>query len=385
MRIRSGPVAILSLLLALQAHAQSKLFGTGAMLDPRFCKEQNLRQTVVYVDDSILVAGNVSWAETIYDKLAASLVPGERTTLVELSPTTGDSSEVWAGCWPAYTIAERKKLASQTHFFSGDPLADLDKQQKLFRYNFGVGAEKIEKKGGRAVSAVAVDPDHPPEKSILRALAADGARYAQAQETVRAIIYSDLAENSDLGSVFKPQPEPAVNYGAKLGTTLRRSVFYAFGIGGDVRGDSSVKDAITKFWKGALHSMAANVAGIGSDLSVPNMLPTSNHPYDVAMTFDGQKTVGRLSILTDDDGALVDSWIGIVRLGSESIFGTFHCSGLSDPATCTLSATTSGGLVSDAPSETLSMSGPGSSALSGTIGVPSSSVNIPLTATPASD
>ena len=387
MRIGSRVLAAagaISLLLSGIANADD-LFGGGAKLDSTFCKERNLRQTVVYIDDSILVAGDTSWAVKIFDKLAASLVPGERTTLVELSPSTGESFEIWSACWPAYTAAERRKLASQSHFFSGDPLAGVDKQQKLFRYLFGVGAEKIEKKSARSAAQISIDPASPPRKSIMRALAADGARYAHAQETIRAIVYSDMAENSDLGSVFKPLPNPPVDYGAKLGTDLRRSVFYVFGAGDDIKGDSSVKDTIVAFWSSALQEFGANIGGIGSDLSVPNVVPTSARPFDVTMKFDNQTVIGRLSILSDDDGALVDSWIGLVRLRSASINGTFRCIGATDTPNCALSATTTGGVVSSAPHETLSMTSSGSPNLSGTLGVPQSSVDLPLTATPATD
>ncbi len=384
---RSGFAAatVLSLSVIGGSALTADLFGGGATLDPRFCKEHNLRQTVVYIDDSILVAGDVTWASTIYDKLVASLVPGERTTLVELSPVTGDSTEVWSGCWPAYTDAERKTLLSQSHFFSGDPLGDLSKQQKLFRYLFGVGAEKIEKKGGRPAAVVGIDPTQPPMKSMLRALVSDGARYARTQETIRAILYSDLAENSDLGSVFKPLPNPPENYGAKLGTTLRRSVFYAFGLGDDIKGDSSVKDGIQQFWSNAFRSMAVDIGGLGSDLSVPNVIPSAAYPYEVSMNFSGQKTVGRLSLLTDADGTLVDSWVGIVRLRAAAINGTYRCTGSADAQSCTLSATTTGGIVSDAPSETLTMSSSSSQTLSGTIGIPGSSLNFSLMATPSTD
>ena len=119
---------------------------------------------------------------------------------------------------------------------STGPLAALRDQQGFFFRDFGIAAEKIEQKGGKQASAAIIDPSKPPQKSIIRALASNGARYSQTQETIWAILCSDLAENSDLGSVLKPLPDPPMDYGAKLGTYLRCSMFYVFGIGSSIKG-----------------------------------------------------------------------------------------------------------------------------------------------------
>jgi hypothetical protein len=369
---------------ATPVHAEG-MFGGGSKLDPSFCKPHNIRQTVIYIDDTVLVAGDTSWAVTIYNKLKATLVPGELTTLVELSPASGQSTEIWSGCWPAYTAVQTAKLAGESHIFSTSPLAALKDQQSFFARDFGVAAEKIEQKGGRPAAAVAIDPSSPPQKSILRALASDGARYAHSDSTIRAIIYSDLAENSDLGSVFKPPLNPPMDYGTKLGAYLRRSVFYAFGVGTNVKGDGSAQDTIRAFWTDALRTMQIDIGGFGTDLHVPNIVPVSSHAYNLALNENGQTLVGRLSLLIDSDGTLVDSWIGITLLRNATINGVFHCTGSADLSACTLTATTSGGVVSTSPTETIALADHGNATLSGTIGVQGSHVNLPITATPTID
>ena len=381
MRRSLAALAAASLALAAPAYAAG-LFGGGNTLDPKFCRAHNIRQTVIYVDDSLLAPGPSPWLRTIYDKLRATLVPGERTTLVELSPATGQSMERWSGCWPAYSQAETAKLAGESHIFSADPLAALKEQQGFFGRDLGIAVEKIKTSRAGAGPAT-IDPADPPQKSIIRALASDGARYAHARETIRAILYSDLAENSDLGSVFK-QPEAPVNYGDKLGAYLRRSVFYVFGVGVDIKGDGSVQDAIRTFWEDAFHSMAASIGGIGTDLNVPNIVPVAANDYDLVLKHESDVLNGRLALLSDSDGVLVDSWIGIVRLRNASVNGTFRCRAKGGKPSCTLQGTLGRGVVTTSPSETISLSG-GDAALNGTIGVPGSKVNLPLTATPAND
>ena len=107
--------------------------------------------------------------------------------------------------------------------------------------------------------------------------------------------------------MFKPLPAQPVDYGAKLGTYLRRSVFYAFGIGTTIKGNGRASDAIRDFWMSTLRSMQADIGGFGTDLSVPNIIPVWSKAYNVMLNENGQKLAGRLSLLADRDGTLVDS------------------------------------------------------------------------------
>ena len=371
--------------LPLVAHAESSIFGGSSGLDPSFCKQHAIRQTVIYVDETILVTDHTEWAVTIYNKLKATLIPGERVTLVDLAPFSGQSAEIWSGCWPAYTPEQTAQLSVQSHLFSTGPLEKLKDQQNYFSRDFGIAAEKIEKKGQRPAAVVMIDASRPPRKSIIRSLTSDDARYSHAENTIRSIIYSDLAENSDLGSVFKPQGGPAVNYGEKLGSYMRRSVFYVFGMGTDIKGDGSLQDSIRSFWDATLRSMAANIGGFGTDLNVPNIVPTLSRAYNVSLNESGQLLVGRLSLLADSEGTLVDSWIGITRLRSAAINGTYRCAGAVDMPDCTLDVTTAGGVVTTSQSETIGISSHGDNILSGTIGVQGSNVNLQFTATPVPD
>jgi hypothetical protein len=94
----------------------------------------------------------------------------------------------------------------------------------------------------------------------------------------------------------------------------------------------------------------------------------------VTLTFDNQKLDGRVSLLNGEDGNLVDSWIGISRLGSAALNGTFRCAGTGN---CRLDAETTGGVATNAPSETLTLRG-STSSLSGRLGVPGQSLSFAL-------
>ena len=345
-------------------------------MDPKFCETASVRQTVVYVDDAFMQDGQTEWAGKLFDKLKGTLVPGERVTVVELSPADGQSREAWAGCWPDYPTEEREKLGKQYSFFSKSPLKALDDQQGFFGSGFAGALSAIYDKHHQP--RVTLDPASPPSKALISALASDGARYAQTKVTIRAIIYSDLAENSELASIFKPQPP--VNFGRKLGTYLRSSVFYAFGMDADVSGGQDVREATRTLWTHALGTMSATIGGIGPDLTVPNALPAAEHEYVIDLKEGDQPLSGRLSLLADVDGNLVDSWIGIERLGTAALTGTARCE-TGGNGTCTINANTSRGILSDSPTEALTLRGAAGKPLAGLIGVRGSSVMFPLTAT----
>ncbi len=359
---RRFALLLLALLPATPARAQ--LFGPHG-LDPKYCDLKTVRQTVVYVDDMMMYTGQTGWVPKLDEKLKGTLTPGERVTVVRLSPASGRSREEWSGCWPAAGPPGAAASGGLMSLFQADPVTELAGQRKYFFAGFGGALTRIYDSARRAPAQL--DAGSPPQKQLLRALASDDGRFANSQTTIRAIVYSDMAENSDLGSAFKGASEAQNDVGARLGSYLRRGVFYGFGLGLDVADDPPFDEHARAFWAAALRSMTATVEGIDADLNVPNILPSAAYVFPVEMQFGGQVLDGRLSLLADSDGTLVDSWLGISRLGSAALHGTFVCQA-DGAGSCRLRAETAVGIATSAPSETLVMHGK-ADALSGTLGV----------------
>src|ERR1035437_2539902 len=78
------------------APVMAQLFGPHG-LDPSFCKMKTFRQTVIYIDDTMMVEGKTDWARKISGKLKTTLTPGEPVIVVRLSPIRGLSAEIWSG------------------------------------------------------------------------------------------------------------------------------------------------------------------------------------------------------------------------------------------------------------------------------------------------
>lgn len=336
-------------------------------LDPSFCDQPTVRTTVVYVDDMMMVDGQSEWATKLATKLRATVTPGERVAVVRLSPSTGQSREYWSGCWPDLPAAKKEELRKGTYVFQENPVNRIDDQQKYFIRDFGAALTKIYLDAKRSPKEVRISADNPPAKQILRALASDEGRFSDSTNTIRAIIYSDLAENSDLGSAFQPLPKEALTFGQRLGSYLRRGVFYDYGMGVTIIGNPAFLETARAFWSSALRSMAAVVIGLGPDLNVPNTVPLRSFTWPISMDFGGQTLDGRLSLLVGEDGNLVDSWLGISRLGSAALSGILRCT-VGEESGCRLEAETANGIATNAPTEALSLSG-GAASLHGTLGV----------------
>lgn len=371
--MRGLEIAFCALLVAQLAttpsSAQQKYMFGANDLDPSWCETAAPRQTVVYIDDTLMVDGKTEWADQLSTKLRATLAPGERVTLVELSPRSGESHELWSGCWPAFTKAQKGQQSqgfSLQRWFSESPTARVQEQQRFFTRDLGEGLGKIYTTGKRPPSAVRTDPAAPPQKNIIRAIASDQARFTQSRTIMRAIIYSDMAENSDLGSVFKVGSGPPPNYGQQLGTYFRRTVFYAYGADEDVANDPGLLEQSRDFWIAALGSMRAAVGGFGVDLNVPNSTPSAAYDFDVVLSRGGQDLDGQMSLMVDSYGTLIDSLLEVYRLTTASLNGSFRCDSSTD--TCKLSATTTNGIATLEPSETVSLSGNAGSVLVGELG-----------------
>ena len=365
------------------AHAQ--LFGSEG-LDPTFCKLATVRETVVYVDDTMMTDGQTAWATSLMDKLRATLTPGELVTVVRLSPAgTGSSQEVWHGCWPALSDADRARAAHGIYIFKANPASQIDTQQRFFARDFGGALTRIYLAAKRPEAETRIDPAQPPHKDIVRALASDGGRFADASRTIRAILYSDLAENSDLFSVFRPPPVPFPDLGARLGTYLRHGVFYDYGLATDIAsgGPEDLPERTRADWRAALRAMAAVPAGMGSDLNVPNVLPVTSATYSVSLAFGSDTLDGKLALLAGSDGELVDSWIGISRLPDSGVTGTFRCAEAAGGTRCRIDGATTSGVATSSQSETVSLAGPATGPLTGHLGVPGTQYLYKLTATRA--
>jgi hypothetical protein len=119
------------------------------------------------------------------------------------------------------------------------------------------------------------------------------------------------------------------------------------------------------FWKYALQAMSGIPKTFSSELSVSQAIPEKWYYFDVNLHYNSQSLPGKLALMIDKNGNLVDSWIGISHLTGVGLQGTFICTN----NICDLTAKTEGGLVSYNDHEDLQIFLSGNSSLSGVLTV----------------
>lgn len=327
-----------------------------------FCKLSPPRQTVVYIQDNLMRSGHIAWARSLDNKLDGSLMPGEKVTVVRLSPENGTATEVWSGCWPNYSAAQKRNIRKKSYFFSASPLRSLKKYQKIFLNQFGRALTEIYTASIKAHLFKHGINDHS-KSMLLEAFSSDGARYSSNNDIKRVIVYSNLYQNSSEGADVGGSAAVPANYGQKLGTYFHDAIFYVYGVQ-SLPSDPDYQQSASSFWKKALSSMHAAIGGIGADLNIPNVVPVQGVSIPVVMTHDTVKLFGRMDLLTSSEGDLVDSFLRLSRLGAIAITGTYRC----DPK-CSLSARTLGPFTTTSNQESLDMTANNKGVLSGQEGV----------------
>jgi hypothetical protein len=366
---------VLLLIGGLSASATAQMFGNRG-LDPGFCRTKAVRQTVIYIDDMLMIDGQTNWTKVLVEKLKASLAPGEPVTVVRLSPATGTCSEIWHGCWPQFTNVQKEEIKKgEPYLLKKNPLDTIEEQQGFFVRDIVAAFSKIYFEAKRDANSARFTADKAPKKEIVRGLASDEGRFANSQMTIRAIMYSDMAENSNIGSAAGSQPEQVSTNAGKINAHLRKSVFYVFGVGEDVIGVNSMRENAKNFWIKTLGAMTATLGGFGSDLNVPVGIPVQSYVYQTTLKRGDQEVDGKLALLVDNDGNLVDSWIGFNRLSVTFLTGTFFhgANGYK------LDAMTASGLTTDSPAETVNLDGK-SDQLEGMLGVKGTKMMYPVVA-----
>jgi hypothetical protein len=318
------------------------------------CDPKPARETVIYIDQLAVLQSKSLWPLQIPISLQTSLMPGEPVHVEVLSPSNGTSNEIWQGCQPG---------------FNATADSNLDDQQTEFSSTLNNVLGGVYSKDSKPDEQLSINAFSPPHKTIIPPLFKDLKTRLQQAKTVRVILYSDLAENNSNGSVFSS------NKLEHLKGNIVGSVFYVFGLNTTVEHDKHYKDEAINFWQNTISQNGGVVSSISNNFFIPNVIPVKSFIYNVKVSLDNTTTNGKLSLMTDKNGVLVDSWIGINGLTGVVLDGSFFCVANQ----CRLDAQTNAGLVGFDNSEILELSGTKEDSLKGVIKV-NAQMSVALTA-----
>lgn len=303
-----------------------------------FCKNPSVRRTVIYIDDALMIEDDVAWAERLHGKLMANLMPAEPLTVVRLDTRTGRAEEIWNGCFPDYTPAQLKKIEeSGPYFLRANPVEIVEKQRQVFSSQMVNALAKIFEGAKRPTNAVRFLAQKAPQRRIVRALAADEARFSLRDKTTRVILYTDGLENSNLFSVFSSEgvAQKGRTAASTLGLNLGKAVFYVFGVASTLKNAPETSNVAKIFWRNFFAEANALLAGFGSDINVSTSRPISRKVLDFDVTIKGKTGVGRMVLMPDTDGTLQDSFISLSAMRSGLLEGSYKCAA---EASCVLDA-----------------------------------------------
>ena len=292
-----------------------------------------------------MATNNAGWSRLLTLRLSSTMMPGEKLSIVELLPYQGRVSERWQDCWPGGPNKPGNEERA-----SPLPIMTRVNEALLGIYN----------DNARLPNEVLIHPAAAPRKDILGALLRDSGRYSvDYAYTTRVILYSDMAQNAPLGSVFEGHPQAA----ALPDVYLTHSVFYVWGFGDNVVDDPGFKARALAYWENAFSRIGSALYGIGLPYDVPEGVPVASHNYDVTLDYQGRPLPGKISLLTDKQGALKDSWIGISHVGADALEGEFKCS----ETGCYLYAKLKNGLLGSTMHESIALSGETSQKMAGNL------------------
>ncbi len=280
----------ITLILSLSVVSSAFAFlGSSLPNITKFEGKNNFRQTVVYIDQSVMREGETAWAKRIATKLEVSLMPAEKVTIMLMDAERYNVKEIWSGAWPGYTAVEAREIKDNRgigSFFRKDPLDTLTEERAFFKTKLGSSLGQIYSKRTSSTNG---------PKNILFTLASDEARFNQIGMVTRVILYSDM------------ECEMKVK---DLSVDFSNAIFYVFGI-------NSKQLAQKKEWGKTLLSANGLLASFGNDLSLPAGSPQKVYHYSIKYTnLVDNVMLGDMILMVKQDGKMCDSYINMRSVSS---------------------------------------------------------------------
>lgn len=362
-------------MVTLGRPVEAGMFGGNDQNYSEFSKTKSPRQTVVLIDDQLMIEGQLRWGESLRSILLGSLMPSEPLTVIKLKTASGVAEQVWTGCYPDYSGAEKVTKDKESSLFDKPWKKILETKQAGFVRDFNGAMGKVLNDGKRSAGAVSIDLDSPPKKQLLRALKDAAVKFDKGIGQLRVIIYSDMLENSDLANSLQPNPDPkaAIKMVRDLGLNFQQAVVYIYGVGATFSGDVKTSKEFEVFWEQVLDASVSHVAGFGTDLAITPGVPSGVAKYEFTIKVLEDSRHGAMLIFYDNDGRMLDS-VAVAGATQRSLMteGIYACSSENK---CTMEAKLPRGLVTTndqndpALLETVKLSG-SREKMSGKIGVP---------------
>lgn len=277
-----------------------------------FCEYDTTRQTIIYVDQSMVSLKDENWFRDILNRI--DYVPAERINVRLINESNSRVDEVWSSCHPSLSQADYEREQSRSSMFRRGIDRNIQDAQQAYRQglsrSLAVALQDIDRQ-----QTPHYDSEFP-NKSLVEALFYDVNAFRLEGKPTRVVMFSNLVENSNLATpealMQNDAEDIARRVSARFNTNFNNAEFHVYGIG-YTHSNAELDNALNAFWSTWLNRSGAHLASFSRQLSLPNDgTDLSFRSYRGTMSqADGTYVAVRLRLGVTEQGALTNSWFGI--------------------------------------------------------------------------
>lgn len=317
---KSGFICLVGLSAALSYSPidASGLFNNPNSILESFCEYETNRQTIIYVDQSVVSVSDEDWFRDILNRI--TYTPAERVSVRIISDSNSRSTEVWSACHPSLTSEQYSSARQRDNVFRRGIDRQLQDASSAFN-NFKMTALSYALLNNTRSETPAYTLNTFPKKSIVEALYYDSSSFRLNGMTSRIIIFSNMVENSEL---FSPSSHSSDGFdpyalarsaSSRFPVNFNNSEVYVYGVG-YTHNIGTLDRSLRKFWGMWMLKSNAYLSSFDRQLHLPEYTkPISTFSYrGVLRQIDGPSVASRLRLSYTTDGTLTNSWLGVSEM-----------------------------------------------------------------------
>jgi hypothetical protein len=294
----------------------------------KYCGQEGInRQTVFYLDQSIIAKKDTNWFRDILNK--AKFLPGERIQVVTIKEGGSTVEQAWDTCYPAYTSQNYNAVKKNEGFgsvFTGGIDDALKNDSKAFITRLQQAlAHPLQQT--RHEQAPKYEREFP-RKKLVEAFYYDSKRLDLKNGIARVIVFSDMIENSDLVKHVSFDPiKDAASVSERFPVFFNHASFYIYGIN-YTNSDTALNEKMERFWRQYFIKSGAEIAHYGTQLVLPRadgMFSAVSYKGKLTQS-DGKRLATAMRLAYLPNGDLIHSWLSVGD-NFMTLSGNISCSG----------------------------------------------------------
>ncbi len=288
------------------------LFSLFLFAQSKYCKDENIRSTLIYIDLSS--TNNKEFSKKLIKGLKNSFLPHERVKIFFVNPSSSEVEEIFNACVPKLSKEEIKKIKEKggLYLFGGNPIEQANEDLMLFYARLKSIFDEAKK---RYIESE--------EKPLIEIFYNEEDKFANPLN--RIIIYSDMVQNSEeipIESIINKKKinlkDYQVNYNySNIYVLLNKKA---------LKGSEFKK--LKDFWNCYYESNNGYIKNFNTTLNIPKFNGLNVKKYEGSMKYsDGSEFKVKLLLSYDNKGNINNGWFIINEIDSVPVSGKVYIKG----------------------------------------------------------